>query len=165
MHIWKAVLPMIVLASVASAGPTLACHQWVSTPGSVFEALEPLRDAAMSAANHRAEWDAARQRIATLRAEVRPGDALSLLKAGYWISIMSELRLVPDSDGPEMMRQAAAMRPGDAEYQFFAALGSFDNDKPLYKKYWARAQELAKGGSAAIRNLSAFEPELLSRMN
>src|SRR5215470_3280316 len=118
MHIWKTILPVLMLASVASAGPTLACHEWVSTPGSAFETLEPLRDAAMSAANHRAEWDAARRRVATLRSEVRPGDEVSLLKAGYWISIMNALRIIPDSDGPEMMRQAAAMRPGNAEYQF-----------------------------------------------
>jgi hypothetical protein len=165
MHIWKTILPMIMLASVASAGPTLACHEWVSTPGSVFESLQPLRDAAMSAANHRSDWAAARQRVSTLRAAVTPGDPLSLLKAGYWISIMSELKLVPDSDGPEMLRQAAAMRPADAEYQFFAALGSFDTDKPLYRKYWARAQELAKPGSAVNRNLTSFDPVLLSRKN
>ena len=163
MHVWKSVSPMIVLASMASAGPTLACHEWVSTPGSAFEALEPLRDAAMFTANHPQQAEAARQRIATLRAEIRTGEPLSLLKAGYWIAILNALRITEDADGPELIRRAAEMRPNDPEYQFFTALAYFDTDKERYREYWNRTQNLAKPGTAVTRNLAAFGPVLLTR--
>jgi hypothetical protein len=164
MSTWKVVLSTIAISTAALAGPTLACHQWTSTPGSAFEILEPLRDAAMYTANHRDEWNAGVARIAKLRADIRRDDPATLLKAGYWIAIMNELRLTSDSDGPELIRQAASLRPNDADYEFFAALAYFDNDKQEYRKHWARAVELAKPESAASRNLKAFEPELALRM-
>ena len=52
------------LAASALAGPTLACHEWVSTPGSVFEALAPLRvaaEAAYSPANKEAAGSTTRR--------------------------------------------------------------------------------------------------------
>lgn len=165
MHILKSILPIVALASIGSAGPTLACHEWVSTHGSVFEALEPLRDAAMFTANHPQQWEAARQRITALRAEIRPDQPLTLLKAGYWIAILNSLRITDDTDGPALIRHAAEMRPSDPEYQFFTALAYFDTDKRLYKEYWARAQNLAKPGTAVSKNLAAFEPVLFARMN
>ncbi|MBV8845822.1 MAG: hypothetical protein JO307_23685 [Bryobacterales bacterium] len=163
MHILKTLLPAIALASIAAAGPTLACHEWVSTPGSVFEALEPLRDAAMSTANHPEQATAARMRITELRAQIRPGEPLTLLKAGYWIAILNALRITEDTDGPDLIRRAAEMRADDPEYQFFTALAYFDTNKQLYRKYWMRAQKLAKPGTAVSKNLAAFEPVLLTR--
>lgn len=164
MHIFKSFVPMIALASIGSAGPTLACHEWVSTPGSVFEALGPLRDAAMFTANHPQQAEAARARIAALRSEIQPSEPLTLLKAGYWIAILNALRMTEDTDGPDLIRRAAQMRPNDPEYQFFTALAYFDTDKQLYKDYWTRAERLAKPGTAVSRNLAAFEPVLLTRM-
>ena len=60
------------LAALALAGPTLACHEWVSTPGSVFEALDPLRAVAMDAYKP-ANKEAARAKLVQLRAAVKPG--------------------------------------------------------------------------------------------
>lgn len=164
MHTWKAVLSLITLSTAASAGPTLACHPWISSPGSVFELITPLRDAAMSVANHPAERPAALQKMAVLKSQIRPGNAASLLKAGYWIAILNVLRVTPESDGPELIRQAAELRPDDPEYHFFVALAYFDTDKEEYRKHWMRARELAKPGTAVSANLKAFEPELLARM-
>ena len=165
MHIWKSLVPLIALTSIGSAGPTLACHEWVSTPGSVFEALEPLRDAAMFTANHPQQAEAARARITALRADIRLDEPRTLVKAGYWIAILNALRITEDTDGPDLIRRAAQMRPNDPEYQFFTALAYFDTDKQLYKDYWTQAQRLAKPGTAVSSNLTAFEPVLLSRMN
>ena len=162
MHILKTIVSAMFLATLATAGPTLACHEWVSTPGSAFEALTPLRDAAMTLANHPGQFQQAQ--VAEMRAQIRPGDPLSYLKAGYWITFLNAIRLIPDTDGPDLVRKAAEMRPNDPEYQFFASLASFDTDKVQYKKYWARSQALAKPGTATARNLTAFEPELLARM-
>ncbi|MBZ5579330.1 MAG: hypothetical protein LAP40_22440 [Acidobacteriia bacterium] len=164
MNIWKSVLSILALAAVASAGPTLACHAWVSTPRSAFAALDPLRAAAMDTANHQSLWKAAPAKIAALRAEIRPDNPLTLLRAGYWIAIMNALGLAPDTDGAELIRRAADLRPNDPDYQFFAALASFDHDPDQYRKYWVRASELAKPGSAASQNLKAFDPELRARM-
>jgi len=164
MSTWKVVLSTLAISTAALAGPTLACHQWTATPGSAFELLEPLRDAAMYTANHRSDWNAAVARIATLLAEIRRDDPATLLKAGYWIAIMNELRLTSDTDGPDLIRQAALLRPDDPDYEFFAALAYFDTDKQEYRKHWARAVELAKPGSATSQNLKSFEPELALRM-
>jgi hypothetical protein len=164
MHNLRRILPVFALAVIASGGPTLACHEWVSSPGSLFEALTPLRDAAMFTANHPEQRNAARDKIAALRADIRPGASLTYVKAGYWITIMNSLRITADPDGPELMRQAAEMRPNDPEYQFFAALGNFDTDKDRYRTYWARAQKLASPGTPVSRNLAAFEPVLLARI-
>jgi hypothetical protein len=161
MH--KSMLIAAVLSAAAFAGPTLACHQWVSTPGSAFEALEPLRDAAMSAANHPEQRESARKKLAELRQGIRPGDAVSLLKAGYWAAILNSLHIVPDTDGPAMIAKAAELRPDDAEYQFFAGLAYFDTDKELYRQHWARAEALAHRGSATAQNLKSFTVELAAR--
>ena len=61
------------LAASALAGPTLACHEWVSTPGSVFEALAPLRLAA-EAAYSPAGKGAALAKLTQLRSAVKPDD-------------------------------------------------------------------------------------------
>jgi hypothetical protein len=163
MHIWKTMLPMIALASIASAGPTLACHRWASTPGSAFEALEPLRDAAMFAANHPGEASAAREKIAALRAGIHPDDPLTLLKAGYWIAILHAVRITSDTDGPGLIRRAAELRPNDPEFQFFLALACFDTDKAEYRKHWTRAQELAKPGTAVSKNIQEFDKTVRAR--
>src|SRR5262249_38864326 len=108
MHkrILRIVVPIIALATAVVAGPTLACHEWVSTPGSAFETLQPLRDQAMSVANHPNERPAAIKQIATLRAAIHPDDPKSMLKAGYWIAILNSLEIAPDTDGPSLIRRA-----------------------------------------------------------
>ena len=163
MKVWKIIFPVFALASAGLAGPTLACHEWISTPGSAFAALETLRDAAMYTANHASEAGAARARIAVLRSEMRPDDPLTYLKAGYWITTLNSLGITQDADGPALVQQAAEMRPSDPEYQFFAALAWFDTDKARYRTYWSRAQHLAKPDTAVSRNLQNFEPVLRSR--
>jgi hypothetical protein len=152
------------LTGVASAGPTLACHTWAITPGSTFEALEPLRSSAMYSDDDPAHGKAALAKIATLRAEAKSGEPLALLKAGYWISVLHDVRIAPDSDGRDLIRRAAEARLNDPEYQFFAALAYFDTDQSAFKQYWAKAQELAKPGSVTEQNIRLFEPELAKRL-
>ena len=150
------------LAALALAGPTLACHEWVSTPGSVFETLGPLRLSA-EAAYSPAGKGAALARLAQLRADIKPGDPVSLIKAGYWVEVMHVIGVSPDTDGPELMLRALALRPNDAEYEFMAALANFDHDKATFQKHWDRARQLAKPGSAAAQNLELFKPVLAER--
>ena len=150
------------LAASALAGPTLACHEWVSTPGSVFAALEPLREFAMGAYNP-AKKEAVRARLVQLRADIKPGDPVSLIKAGYWAEVLHAIGVLPDTDGPELMLRALALRPNDAEYEFMAALAYFDHDKATFQKHWHRARQLAKPGSAAAQNLELFSPILAQR--
>jgi hypothetical protein len=125
--------------------------------------LEPLRQTAMFADDSAAQRRSALQKMADLRAAVRPSDALSLLKAGYWIAILHDIGVTDDTGGHDLILQAAQLRPNDPEYQFFAALASFDTDKEQYQRHWARAVALTKPGSAVSRNLREFEPELLTR--
>ena len=163
MHWMKSIAPALLgmaLATVTLAGPPLVCQRWVSTPGSVFEALEPLRSIALEADDSAAKKEAARERLATLRAGIRPGDALSLLKAGYWATAMHLIGVIPDTDGPELIRKAVELRPTDAEYHVIAALAYLGTDQDLYRKHRERAQALARPGSAAARNLP---PEALER--
>jgi len=150
------------LAASALAGPTLACHEWVSTPGSVFEALAPLRLAA-EAAYSPAGKGAALAELTQLRSAVKPDDPVSLIKAGYWVEVMHVIGVSPDSDGPELMLRALALRPNDAEYEFMAALAYADHDKATFQKHWDRAQHLAKPGSAVAQNLELFRTILAER--
>ncbi|MBZ5675854.1 MAG: hypothetical protein LAP61_16555 [Acidobacteriia bacterium] len=153
----------IGLAASALAGPTLACHEWVSTPGSVFETLDQLRRTSMAADDSPANMQAARAKLAQLRADIKPGDPVSLMKAGYWAEVMHAIGISPDSDGPELMLRALALRPNDAEYEFMVALAHFDHDKATFQKHWNRAQELAKPGSVAAQNLELFRKSLAER--
>jgi len=156
MHLMKSTTPVLLgmaLATVTLAGPPLVCHPWVSTPGSVFEALEPLRSIALEADDSPANKEAALKKLATLRAEIRPGDAMSLLRAGYWATAMNLIKVSPATDGPELIEKAVSLRPDDAEYHVIAAMAYLSSDKALYRKHWERAHALAKPGSAAARNL------------
>lgn len=150
------------LAASALAGPTLACHEWVSTPGSVFEALAPLRLAA-EAAYSPAGKGAALAKLTQLRSAVKPDDPVSLIKTGYWAEVMHVIGVSPDTDGPELMLRALALRPNDAEYEFMAALAYADHDKATFQKHWDRAQHLAKPGSAVAQNLELFRTILAER--
>jgi len=153
----------IGLAASALAGPTLGCHEWVSTPGSLFETLDQLRRVSMAADDSPANKEAARVKLAQLRADIKPGDPVSLMKAGYWAELMHAIRISPDTDGPELMLRALALRPNDADYEFMVALALFDHDKAAFQKHWNRAQELAKPGSAAAQNLALFRKILAER--
>ena len=144
------------LAASALAGPTLACHEWVSTPGSVFETLDPLRRVSMAADDSAANQEAARAKLAQLRAAIKPGDPVSLLKAGYWAEVIHQIGVAPDTDGPELILRALALRPDDAEYEFIAALAYVDRDQATYRTHWDRARQLAKPGSATAKNLELF---------
>ena len=98
------------LAASALAGPTLACHEWVSTPVP-FSRLS----------NRYAKW----QWVLTTRprkkpsgpswyncgADIKPDDPVSLLKAGYWAEVLHAIGVSPDTDGPELMLRALALRP------------------------------------------------------
>jgi hypothetical protein len=150
------------LAASALAGPTLACHEWVSTPGSVFAALEPLREFAMGAYDP-AKKEAVRAMLVQLRADIKSGDPVSLIKAGYWTEVMHVIGVSPDTDGPKLMSRAAALRPNDAEYEFMAALAYFDHDKTTFQMHWDRAAHLAKPGSAVAQNLELFRKILAER--
>jgi hypothetical protein len=156
MHIGKIMILTSGLAATAWAGPTLACHEWVSTPGSVFESLDPLRRVSMAADDSPANKEAARAKIAQLRAAIQPGDPVSLLKAGYWTEVVHQIGVAPDTDGPELILKALALRPNDAEYEFIAALAYADHDQATFHKHWDRARELAKPGSAVSKNLELF---------
>lgn len=161
MHCKKstALLLGMALAGVALAGPPLVCRSWVSTPGSVFEALEPLRATALEADDSPAHKAAALKRLAGLRAGIRPGDAMSLLKAGYWATAMQQVGVSPATDGPDLIRRAVELRPNDAEYHLIAALAYLSSDMALYRQHLASARALAKPGTAAARNLHLAETE------
>ena len=134
------------------AGPPLAC-KWVAVPGSLFEIMEPLRRIAMEADDSPAAKQAARARLRQLRMAAKPGDPLSWLQAGFWTATMHEIGVAPDTDGPELILKALALRPNDPEYHFFAALAFLGTDQVRFRKHWDRTRELAKPGSAAARNL------------
>ena len=144
------------LAGALHAGPAIAC-KWVAVPGSVFETLDPLRNTAMQADDSPAAKTAARARLAKLRAAIKPGDALSLLQAGFWVTTMHDIGVAPDTDGPELILKALELRPNDAEYELFAALAYMHTDKALFRKHWVRARELAKFGSAAATNIKVVQ--------
>jgi hypothetical protein len=150
------------LAASALAGPTLACHEWVSTPGSVFEALDPLRQVAMGAYSPEKK-EAVRAKLVQLRAAIKPDDPVSLIKAGYWAEVLHSIGVSPDADGPELMLRALALRPNDAEYEFMVALAYADHDTATFQKHWDRAQQLAKPGSAVAKNLELFRKILAER--
>jgi hypothetical protein len=156
MHLIRSTAPVllgIVLATTAFAGGPLLCHPWVSTPGSLFEALEPLRSKALEADDSPAHKEAALKKLATLRSEIRPNDPLSLMRAGYWATAMSHMKISSATDGPELMERAIALRPGDADYHAMTAIAYFATDKTLFQKHAQSARQLGKPGSAAVRNL------------
>ena len=80
-----------------------------------------------------------------------------MLRAGYWAEVIHAIGVAPDTDGPEMILRALALRPNDAEYEFMAALACTDHDKAAFQKHWDRAQHLAKPGSAIAQNLELFK--------
>ena len=168
MHYLKRTRNLILSAVLCGSiygGPALSCRQWVSTPGSTFEAIEPLRRVAMEADDSPALKMAARKKLADLRAGIRHDDPLTLLKAGYWAAVLNAIAVSDETDGPKLIRKAAELRPNDPEYQFFAALAYFETgNKVLYKKHWDRARELSKPGSAVARNLKNYETELAARL-
>jgi len=141
----------------------MMCHPWVSTPGSVFEALEPLRSIAKQVNNSPAEKEMAIQTLATLRAGIRPGDAMSLLRAGYWTTAMHRMKVTTVTDGPELIERAVSLRPDDAEYHVIAAIVNLNNDGVRYWQHWDRAKALAKPGSAAAQNLPREDLEKSAR--
>lgn len=162
MHCMKSTAPMLLgmaLATVALAGGPLLCHPWVSTPGSIFEALEPLRSVAKEADDSPSHKEAALKKLATLRAEIRPGDAMSLLRAGYWATALQRMGISPATDGPALIARAVNLKPDDAEYHVIAAIAYLNSDKSLYQKHARLARQLAKPGSAAVRNLPNEEVE------
>jgi hypothetical protein len=110
-----------------------------------------------------AKTQAARAKLVQLRAGIQPGDPVSLLKAGYWAAVLSDIRVAPDADGPEMILRALAMRPNDAEYEFIAALAFADHDRARFQKHWDRARKLAKPGSAVAKNLELFAKIIAER--
>ncbi len=168
MHYLKQTRNLILAAVLCGSiygGPELICRQWVSTPGSTFEAIEPLRKVAMEADDSPAHKIAARKKLADLRASIRPDDPLTLLKAGYWAAVMNAIAVTDETDGPELIQKAVELKPNDPEYHFFAAMAYFvTGQKALYKKHWDRARELSKPGSAVARNLKNYETELAARV-
>jgi hypothetical protein len=107
----------------------------------------------MEADDSKAAGERAQAQLVTLRAATRSGDALSLLRAGFWATTMHDIGITPDSDGPALILQAVALRPDDAEYQLFAALAHLQSDKATFRKHWALARKLARPGSAADTNI------------
>jgi len=168
MHLIKSTTPVLlgmVLATAAFAGGPLMCHPWVSTPGSLFEALEPLRSKALEADDSPAHKEAALQKLATLRSEIRPNDALSLMRAGYWATAMNHMKISPAADGPELMQRALSLRPGDAEYHAMTAIAYFATDQKMYQKHAQLARQLGKPSSAAVRNLPQMGVEKTASTN
>lgn len=156
MHFMKSTAPVLLgmaLATVTFAGPPLVCHPWVTTPGSLFETLEPMRAHALEADDSPANKEAALKKLAALRAEIRPNDALSLMKAGYWATAMNLIGVSPAKDGPDLIERAVELRPDDAEFHVIAAMANLSKDKTRYRTHWERAKALAKPGSAAAKNL------------
>ncbi len=88
------------LAASALAGPTLACHEWVSTLKSVLGRFEPLRGSGDGCAT---SWRPSPQGPSSPAVAVKPGDPVSLLKAGYWAEVLHSMGVSPDTDGPEQM--------------------------------------------------------------
>ena len=110
MHYLKRTRNLILSAVLCGSiygGPALSCRQWVSTPGSTFEAIEPLRRVAMEADDSPAHKMAARKKLADLRAGIRHDDPLTLLKAGYWAAVLNAIAVSDETDGPELIRKAA----------------------------------------------------------
>jgi len=85
--------------------------------------------------------------------------------AGYWAEVVHQIGVAPDSDGPEMILRALALRPNDAEYEFIAALAYADHDKAAFQKHWDRARQLAKPGSAVAQNLKLFGKIIADRQD
>jgi len=110
-----------------------------------------------------AKKEAVRAKLVQLRADIKPGDPVSLLKAGYWAAVLNDIRVVSDTDGDDMILGALALRPNDAEYEFMAALAYADHDKAAFQKHWDRAQHLAKPESAVAQNLELFKPIIAGR--
>jgi Flp pilus assembly protein TadD len=167
MHNLRQIRNSILTAAfcvVTYGGPALSCRQWVSTPGSAFEAIEPLRSVAMEADDSPANKVAARKKLADLQAAIKPGDALSYLKAGYWAAVLKAIAVSDDASGPELIRQAVDLRPNDPEYHFFAGLAYFEiGQTALYRKHWQIAEKLSKPNSAVARNLKIYDTELAAR--
>lgn len=111
----------------------------------------------MSADDSLAKTQAALATLTQLRAAMKPGDPLSLLKAGFWAETMHEIGIAPDTDGPELIMNALALRPNDPEYAIFAALAHMQKHPALFRKQWDRARALSTSGSAAARNLRTIE--------
>jgi hypothetical protein len=141
-----------MVAGAVHAGPAIACN-WVAVPGSVFETLSSMREQVYAADDSHAKASQARTQLAELRAAIKADDPLSLLRAGFWATAMQDIGVVPDTDGPALILRALALRPNDPEYQLFAALSHLDKDKAAFRKYWERARQLAKPGSAADINI------------
>ena len=143
------------------AGPPIACHEFVTTPGSLFESLEPLRSVAMVADDSPADKEAARQRLRELRAAIEPGNPVSLLKAAYWAEVLRAVGVDRQADGTALILKALELRPNDPEYHFIAALAFLPRDQATFQKHWDRARALAIPGSAVARNLQVFGDLLL----
>jgi hypothetical protein len=152
----------LVLTGSVLAGPPLACHQFMSTRGSAFEALEELRRYAMSLDDSPSRRESGLRRLAELRRAMNAEDALSVLKAGYWTELMNQLRLSSEKDGVTLILKALSMRPYDPEYHFIAALAQFQKDDAAFRKHWEAARKLSKPGSATAANLKAFGDVLLT---
>jgi hypothetical protein len=141
-----------VFAATSLAGPAIAC-KWTAVKGTVFEKLAELREEAMRADDSAdAKWKAV-ERTKQLQVEAMGGDAFALLRAGFWTTTMREVKVINDVSGPDMLAKAAALKPNEAEYQFFAALGYIHHDKARFTQYWKKAQALAKPGSATEKNM------------
>jgi hypothetical protein len=161
MHTRKLTKWMVATAAlgvVALAGPPLACRDWVVTPGSLFETLNPMRLTAMAADDSPAQKQAAVKRITDLKAAIVPGDPVSIMKAGYWTEVMHDIKIT-DQSGEQLIEQAIAMRPADADYQVIGALTYLGRDKSKFRAHWTQAKKLAKPGSAAAQNLGVITRE------
>jgi hypothetical protein len=152
----RAVLLAAAFTATSLAGPPIAC-KWVAVPGTVFETLSSLRDTAMAADDSPMAKAEALKRLERLREEAKPNDALSLLKAGFWATTMRDIGITNDPTGPDLIAKAAALRPNEPEYQFFAALAYIHNDKARFRQHWSRAQTLSKPGSATARNMKIVQ--------
>jgi hypothetical protein len=146
------ILTGAMVAASVWAGPAISCH-WTAVPGTTFGELGALRDRAYQADDSAAESTAALAELAKLRAAIKPGDAMSYLRAGFWATTMHDIRVAPDSDGPVLILKALELRPNDPEFEFFAALAYLTKDKVMFVKHWNRARELAKPGSATAVNI------------
>lgn len=145
-----------LFTGAVQAGPALSCH-WKAIPGTAFGELSSLRDRVVYADDSPVQGNAARAELAKLREAIRPGDALSLLRAGFFSASLHEVGAVKDTDGPALILKALELRPNDPEFEFFAALAHLHTDKAVFAKHWSRARELAKPGSAAAENIRIVE--------
>ena len=171
MKLLRFIVVALVFAQAAFGGPPIAC-KWIAVPGSLFESLEPLREGAMQADDSPAQKRAALARLAVLRTAIQPGDALSLVKAGFWAATMHDVGVAPDMDGPQLILRAVSLRPDDPEYHVFAALAHMTTDPALFRNHWERARVLSGRGSATERNLKVIQniygasfPALFSSQN